>query len=77
MTKSNGNPMRRFFAFPLTLRLGGDTPAKTGYSGFVNVAKSSVQGLRNGAPLLKTDRFGDPSASSRCALRQAQGPHLS
>jgi len=24
------------------------------------VAKSSVQGLWNGAPLLKTDRFGDP-----------------
>jgi len=24
-------------------------------------AKSSVQGLRNGAPFLKTDRFGDPA----------------
>jgi hypothetical protein len=29
------------------------------------VAKSSVKGLRMGAPLLKTDRFGDPAASSR------------
>jgi hypothetical protein len=29
------------------------------------VAKSSVKGLRMGAPLLKTDRFGDPTASSR------------
>ena len=28
-------------------------------------AKSSVLGLRGGAPLLKTDRFGDPSASLR------------
>jgi hypothetical protein len=29
------------------------------------VAKSSVQGFNNGAPLLKTDRIGDPAASSR------------
>jgi len=29
------------------------------------VAKSSVQGLRNGAPLLKTDRFGDPTPQRR------------
>jgi hypothetical protein len=29
------------------------------------VAKSSVKGLSMGAPLLKTDRFGDPAASSR------------
>ena len=29
------------------------------------VAKSSVQGLRNGTPLLKTDHFGDPTPRRR------------
>ena len=34
------------------------------------VAKSSVKGLSMGAPLLKTDRFGDPAASSRYPVFQ-------
>ena len=48
-----------FFTVPF------DSPAKAGYSGYVNVAKSSVKGLSKGAPLLKNDRFGDPSPRRR------------
>jgi hypothetical protein len=39
------------------------------------VAKSSVQGLRNGTPLLKTDHFGDPSASSWFTDARNLGQH--
>ena len=39
------------------------------------VAKSSVKGLCMGAPLLKTDRFGDPAASSRFTDARKLGQH--
>ena len=39
------------------------------------VAKSSVKGLSMGAPLLKTDRFGDPAASSRITDARNLGQH--
>jgi hypothetical protein len=39
------------------------------------VAKSSVKGLSMGAPLLKTDRFGDPTASSRFTDARNLGQH--
>jgi hypothetical protein len=39
------------------------------------VAKSSVKGLSIGAPLLKTDRFGDPTASSRFTDARNLGQH--
>jgi hypothetical protein len=58
-----------FFTVPF------DTPAKAGYSGYVNVAKSSVKGLSKGAPLLKNDRFGDPSASLRFTDARDLGQH--
>ncbi len=59
VTKLHVTPMLRFLFFNKRLL---DSPLLFFRK---KVAKSSVQGLRNCAPLLKTDRFGDPSPRRR------------